>query len=82
LCGGSGSALLANAIRSKADAYVTADFKYHQFAEAEHDILVADVGHFESEQYAKEIFYDVIIKKLPNFAVYFSKVKTNPINYL
>ena len=82
LCGGSGSSLLTNAIRSKADAFVTADFKYHQFADAEHDILVADVGHFESEQYAKEIFYDIIIKKIPNFAVYFSKVKTNPINYL
>ena len=82
LCGGSGSSLMANAIRCKADAYVAADFKYHQFADAEQDILVADVGHYESEQFAKEIFYELIIKKIPNFAVHFSKVITNPINYL
>jgi hypothetical protein len=81
LCGGSGSSLLTNAINSKADIYVTADFKYHQFADAQHDILIADIGHYESEQFAKEIFYDIIIKKYPIFAVYFSKVKTNPINY-
>jgi putative NIF3 family GTP cyclohydrolase 1 type 2 len=82
LCGGSGSSLLANAIRSKADAFVTADFKYHQFADAEQDILVADIGHFESEQFVKEIFHEIIVKKIPNFAVHFSKTKTNPINYL
>jgi putative NIF3 family GTP cyclohydrolase 1 type 2 len=82
LCGGSGSSLLAHAVGSKADAFISADFKYHQFAEAEHDILVADVGHYESEQCAKEIFYELIMKKFTNFAVYFSKIKTNPINYL
>jgi len=82
LCGGSGSSLLANAIHSKADAFVTADFKYHQFADAEQDILVADIGHFESEQFVKEIFYEILVKKIPNFAVHFSKIKTNPINYL
>jgi len=82
LCGGSGSSLLANAVRSKADVYVASDFKYHQFADAEQDIMVADVGHFESEQCAKEIFHELIIKKIPNFAVHFSKVITNPINYL
>ena len=82
LCGGSGSSLLANAIKSNADVFVTGDFKYHQFAEAQHNILVADIGDFESEQFVKEIFYDVISKKYPNFAVSFSKIKTNPINYL
>jgi len=81
LCGGSGSSLLTNAIRSKADAFVTADFKYHQFADAEQDILVADVGHFESEQFVKEIFYELLLKKFSNFAVHFSKIKTNPINH-
>jgi len=81
LCGGSGSSLLANAVHSKADVYVASDFKYHQFADAEHNIFVADVGHFESEECAKEIFYELIIKKIPNFAVHFSKVITNPINY-
>ena len=82
LCGGSGSSLLANAIRCKADVFVTADFKYHQFADAAQDILVADIGHFESEQFVKEIFYELLIKKFSNFAVHFSKIKTNPINYL
>jgi len=82
LCGGSGSSLLANAIRSKADVYVASDFKYHQFADAGQDILVADVGHFESEQCAKEIFHELIIKKFSTFAVHFSKIITNPINYL
>ncbi|MDR1866538.1 MAG: Nif3-like dinuclear metal center hexameric protein [Bacteroidales bacterium] len=82
LCGGSGSSLLEHAIRSHADVLVTADCKYHQFAEAEDSILLADLGHFESEQYTKEIFYDVLMKKFPNFAVQFSKINTNPINYL
>ena len=82
LCGGSGSSLLANAVRCKADVFVTADFKYHQFADASHDILIADIGHFESEQFIKEIFYEKIMKKFPNFAAYFSKIITNPINYL
>jgi dinuclear metal center YbgI/SA1388 family protein len=82
LCGGSGSSLLGNAIRQKADVFVTADLKYHQFSDAAQDILIADIGHFESEQYTKEIFYEVLMKKFPNFAARFSKVKTNPINYL
>jgi dinuclear metal center YbgI/SA1388 family protein len=82
LCGGSGSSLLSDALGSRADIYVTADFKYHQFADAEKDILVADIGHFESEQFTKEIFYDILTKKNPTFAVQFSQVNTNPINYL
>ena len=82
LCGGSGSSLLTHAIRCKADAYVAADFKYHQFADAGQDILVADIGHYESEQFVKEIFYELLLKKFTNFAVHFSKIKTNPINHL
>ena len=82
VCGGSGSSLLAKAINSKADVYVTGDFKYHQFADAQHEILVADIGHFESEHFVKEIFYDIISKNISNFALSFSKIKTNPINYL
>ena len=81
LCGGSGSSLLAKAVRCKADVFVTADFKYHQFADAEQDILVADIGHFESEQFTKEIFHEVLMKNFPTFAVHFSNIKTNPINY-
>lgn len=82
VCGGSGSFLLRNAISSGADAFISADFKYHQFFEAEGKILVADVGHYESEQFTKDFFYELLIKKLPNFALHLSEVNTNPINYI
>jgi dinuclear metal center YbgI/SA1388 family protein len=82
LCGGSGSFLLPDAKRVRADVFLSGDFKYHQFFDAESTILVADMGHFESEQFTLEIFYEVLIKKLPNFAICFTKVKTNPINYI
>lgn len=80
-CGGSGSFLLKNAINQKADIFITGDFKYHQFFDAENQIVIADVGHFESEQYTKELFYDILTKKFPNFAFHFSEVNTNPVNY-
>jgi len=82
LCGGSGSFLLPNAIASGADVFISGDFKYHEFFEAENRILVADLGHFETEQYTKHIFYEIITKKMPTFAVRISETKTNPINYL
>ena len=82
LCGGSGSVLLKEAMESGADAFVTADIKYHSFFDADNKILIADIGHYESEKFATEILYDLIIKKFPKFAVRFSKVNTNPINYL
>ncbi len=80
-CGGSGSELLPDAIRKQADIFISADFKYHQFFDSNGKIIIADIGHFESEQFVKEIFYDILIKKFPNFAVCFSEVNTNPINY-
>jgi dinuclear metal center YbgI/SA1388 family protein len=82
LCGGSGSFLLKEAIKQKADIFITADFKYHQFFDAENKIIIADIGHYESEQYTKELFYDLIMKKFPKFAVRLSKINTNPVNYL
>ncbi|HAM09102.1 MAG: Nif3-like dinuclear metal center hexameric protein [Bacteroidetes bacterium GWE2_41_25] len=82
LCGGAGSSLLNDAISSGADAFVTADIKYHNFFDAENRILMIDSGHYESEKYSTEILYDLIIKKFPKFAVRFSKTNTNPINYL
>lgn len=82
LCGGAGSFLLSTAIRSKADVFITGDFKYHDFFGAEGKIIIADIGHFESEQFTKEIFYEIIRKKIPTFAVRISVSKTNPINYL
>ena len=82
ICGGAGSFLLQAAIRSNADVFVTGDFKYHEFFDAENKILIADVGHYESEQYTKDLIADFLRKKLPKFAVHLSEVNTNPINYL
>jgi hypothetical protein len=82
LCGGSGSPFLKDAISEKADIFISGDFKYHEFFETENRILIADIGHFESEQFTKEIFYEIITKKMPTFAVQISDSKTNPINYL
>ncbi len=81
LCGGSGSSLLHQAIRQGADAFVTADFKYHQFFDADGKTLIADIGHYESEQYTVEIFHELIRKKFPKFAVRLSEVNTNPVKY-
>lgn len=82
LCGGSGSFLLNDAIKENADVFITADFKYHQFFDAENKIIIADIGHYESEQFTKELFYDILTKKITNFAVHLSEINTNPINYL
>ncbi len=82
LCGGSGSDFLKYAMREKADIYISGDFKYHQFFDAENQIIIADIGHFESEAHTKEIFYELISKKIPTFAVRISDINTNPINYL
>lgn len=82
LCGGSGSSLLEDAIGSGADAFITGDIKYHTFHEAGGRIMVIDCGHYDTEKYAVEILYELIIKKFPTFAVRFSKINTNPINYL
>ncbi len=82
LCGGSGSFLLKHAIQQKTDIYVSADFKYHEFFDADNKILIADAGHFETEQFTKELIFDILTKKFNNFACFLSKVNTNPINYL
>ncbi|MFI5221194.1 MAG: Nif3-like dinuclear metal center hexameric protein [Bacteroidia bacterium] len=81
VCGGSGSFLLKNALAQQADAFVTADFKYHDFFDAEKRLLVADVGHYESEIFTKELLRDLILEKFPTFAVLLSKINTNPVNY-
>ena len=82
VCGGAGISLLNDAIVSGSDAFVTADVKYHGFFETENKILLADIGHYESEKFSAEILYDLIIKKFPTFALRFSEINTNPINYL
>ena len=82
LCGGSGGALLNDAIASGADAFITADVRYHSFFEAGNKMIVIDIGHYESEKFSVEILYDLIIKKFPTFALRFSEINTNPVNYL
>jgi dinuclear metal center YbgI/SA1388 family protein len=82
VCGGSGSFLLNKAMGSGADIFISADFKYHDFFEANNNILIADIGHYESEQFTIDLLHDLLIKKFPTFAISKIKVKTNPINYL
>lgn len=81
VCGGSGSFLLPSAIRAGADAFVTADFKYHQFFDATGLIGVVDAGHYETEQFTKDLIYDSLKEKFTTFAVHLSGHNTNPINY-
>ena len=81
LCGGSGSFLLNHAIANKADVYISADFKYHEFFDAEGQIMIADIGHFESEKYTIDLLYEAINQKFSNFALFRTKINTNPINY-
>ena len=82
LCGGSGHEFLKKAEALGADIYLTADIKYHEFFDAEGDTLLADIGHYESEQFTKEIFYDVIYEKNSNCVIHKSEINTNPIKYL
>jgi len=82
VCGGAGRFLLPDAISSKADVYITSDIKYHEFFDAEGRILLADVGHYESEQYTKDLLFRHLSEKFPTFAFLLSKVNTNPVNYI
>ena len=82
LLGGAGSFAIANAISAGADVFLTADLKYHQFYEAEKQIILADIGHFESERYTKNYIVDFLRKKILNFAIILSEENTNPVKYL
>lgn len=82
LCGGSGSFLLADAIRSKADIFITGDFKYHEFFDAENHLIIADIGHFESEHFTPQLLAEKLKEKFTKFAVHLTDLNTNPINYL
>ena len=80
--GGAGSFAIETAIQSKADVYVSSDFKYHDFFKAENSILLADIGHYESEQFTKNLLVEFLTKKFTNFAIVLSEKSTNPIYYL
>ncbi len=81
VCGGSGSHLIKDAIKAGADIFITGDVKYHQFFDASDKIIIADIGHYESEQFTKEIFYELLKKNLPKFALHLSELNPDPINY-
>lgn len=81
VCGGAGSFLLPDALAANADAFVTADYKYHEFFDGEGNILIADIGHYESEVFTKELIHFQLSKKFTNFAVLLSDTNTNPVKY-
>ncbi len=82
VCGGSGGFLLRDAIAQGADIFITADYKYHEFFDADGRIIIADIGHYESEQYTIELISEILSKKFDNFAVSKTKQITNPVHYL
>lgn len=82
ICGGAGSFLLPHAISSDADVFVTADYKYHEFFDADGRILIADIGHFESEQYTIDLLIDLLRKEKPDLEIFSTAILTNPVNYL
>ena len=81
LCGGAGFFLLSNAISAGADIFITSDVKYHEYFDADSRILLADIGHYESEQFTIELIAEILQKKLPNFAVLKTEINTNPVSY-
>lgn len=81
-CGGSGSFLLPHAVRAGADLFITGDYKYHDFFDSENQIVIADIGHYESEQFTIDLIGDAMKKKFVTFAVHLTELNTNPVNYL
>jgi dinuclear metal center YbgI/SA1388 family protein len=81
LCGGAGSFLVSKALSAGADVYITADMKYHEFFDANDRMVIADIGHYESEQFTIGLLAEILEQKFPNFAVLKTKVRTNPVRY-
>lgn len=81
VCGGAGSFLVFNALAAGADFYITADMKYHEFFDAESRLVIADVGHYESEQFTIDLLQELLVEKFPTFAVLKTTVETNPVRY-
>ncbi len=81
LCGGAGSFLIAAASAISADFYITGDIKYHDFFDANYGLVIADIGHYESEQFTIDLLFDILSQKFPTFAVLKTGVKTNPVHY-
>jgi putative NIF3 family GTP cyclohydrolase 1 type 2 len=81
ICGGSGSFLIQKAISSGATVYITSDVKYHEFFDANNKIVIADIGHWESEQFTIDLLFDILQSKFTTFAVLKTEVKSNPVHY-
>ncbi len=81
VCGGAGSFLLGAAQAQKADIFITADYKYHEFFDADKKVIIADIGHYESEQFTIDLLHEIISETFSTFAVYKTRVNTNPVNY-
>ena len=81
LCGGAGSFLIGAAMAAGADFYISGDIKYHEFFDADGRLVIADIGHYESEQFTIDLLFDILSRKFPTFAVLKTGVKTNPVRY-
>ena len=81
VCGGSGRFLLQDAIQNNADVFITSDFKYHDFFDANNEIIVCDIGHYESEYFTQHLIFDIVKEKFSKLAVHLTNVCTNPILY-
>lgn len=81
ICGGSGRFLLQAAIDQGADLFISSDFKYHEFFDADGQIVIADIGHFESEQFTTQMLWELLSGKFSNFATHYTKTNTNPVSY-
>jgi len=81
VCGGSGSFLLSRAISAQADVYISADFKYHEYFDAEDHLMIVDIGHYESERFTIDLLYERIRNNFSNFAAHCTKINTNPVKY-
>jgi dinuclear metal center YbgI/SA1388 family protein len=82
VCGGAGISLLSAAKKAKADIFITSDVKYHEFFDAENQLIIADIGHYESEIHTKELLLEFLSQKFSNIALYLTKIVTNPITYI
>ncbi len=81
LCGGAGSFLISRALAMGADIFITGDLKYHEFFDANQRMIIADIGHYESEQFTINLLHEVLARKFPTFAILKTEVDTNPVGY-
>jgi putative NIF3 family GTP cyclohydrolase 1 type 2 len=82
VCGGTGSFLIEQAKRKNADIFISSDIKYHEFFDANETLIIADIGHYESEQFTVHLIYENLKEKFSNFALHLTEVNTNPVKYI